>query len=132
MAEWIIPCNPRHYDIFGAFDALEMIDWRQTVKNIETGDNVYIYVGTPVQAVAFQCKVMETMIPPEKADHSDAGFNLDGVEEDNALNMRLKLIRKIPAGAITFEKMRRAGMKGCMQGQRRVPEELKELFDSAK
>lgn len=133
MAEWIIPCNPQYFDIFRAFEKLETIDWRQTAKTIETGDTVYIYVGLPVQAIAFKCRVQQTMIPPEKVDDSDAEFNLDdndGLEPAN-IHMRLKLVKKYSPDEITIEKMRKHGLKGNIQGQRRAPDELKELFSAA-
>ena len=77
MADWIIPCNPQYFDIFGAFEKLETIDWRQTAKTIEPGDTVYIYVGIPVQAIAFKCKVLQTMITSEQVDDSDEEFIIE-------------------------------------------------------
>ena len=131
MADWIIPCNPGVYDLFGAFTSLETVDWRQSAKSIETGDHVFIYVSSPVQAVAYRCKVMETMIPSESVDRSDDVFNVSGSQEedDDHIYMRLKPDCRIPLDKITFQKMRNAGLKGCIQGQRRVPEELRGLFE---
>lgn len=132
MADWIIPCNPRYYDIFRAFDSLDTVDWRQSAKSIETGDHVYIYVGLPVQAVAFRCRVLETLIPGGMADRSDECFNLSNdldVGFDQLTYMRLRVEKKIPPEHITLQKMRDAGLKGNIQSARRVPEELRELFD---
>ena len=131
ITDWIIPCNPKYYDVFGAFDKMETIDWRQTAKNIEPGDSVYIYVADPVQAIAFKCQVMETLIPPDTYDVSDAEFNLTDPNEELGpyhINMRLKLVRKFPIDAITMNKMWEAGIKGNIQGPRRVTEELMELI----
>ena len=65
MASWIIPCNPKYYDVFGAFRTLNTVDWRQTAKSIEPGDIVYIYTGRPVQAIthAFKLKPMPVFDP---------------------------------------------------------------------
>ena len=96
-----------------------------------TGDAVYIYVGEPVQAIVFKCRVLETLIPPETYDVSDAEFNLTDPNEELGpyhINMRLKLVRKFPINAITMNKMREAGIKGNIQGPRRVTEELMELI----
>lgn len=131
ITDWIIPCNPKYYDVFGAFDKMETIDWRQTAKNIEPGDAVYIYVGEPVQAIVFKCRVLETLIPPETYDVSDAEFNLTDPEEELGpyhINMRLKLVCKFPTDAITMKKMRDVGIKGNVQSPRRVTEELMELI----
>jgi len=137
MADWIIPCNPGTFDLFGAFDSLQTVDWRQRAKSIEKGDCVYIYVSAPVRAVAFRCRVKETMIPSQFVDRSDESFSLDGDLDDKldpdldlTVYMRLKPEQKIPLDRITLQKMRDAGLKGNIQGQRRVPDELRELFES--
>ena len=131
MADWIIPCNPDYYDVFAAFNKLSSIDWRQSAKNIMPGDTVYIYVGSPVQAVAFRCVATKVMIPRAQADFSDAEFEKGESLEPGQWYMRLNLVRKIPPDLITFDRMRRAGLKGYIQGPRLLPKELKELFATA-
>ena len=44
MSEWIIPCNPRMYDIEGAFSEFDRIEWKQA-NNYEICDLIYIYVS---------------------------------------------------------------------------------------
>ncbi len=129
MADWIIPCNPVFFDVFGAFEKLGSVDWTQSAPGIEKDDTVFIYVAKPVQAVAFRCIATEVMIPDDQADHSDAEFEKgDSLETGSHYYMRLKLDKWIPPGMITFVKMQRAGLKGNIQGPRRVPNELRELF----
>ena len=41
MAEWIITCNTKAYDVDSAFDKLDMIDWKQST-NVEIGETVYM------------------------------------------------------------------------------------------
>lgn len=48
--EWIIPANPKYYDIIHAFDETDVIDWKQGA-GIKKGDTVFMYVGAPVSAV---------------------------------------------------------------------------------
>ena len=43
MGVWIIPCNSSFYDIEGAFERFDRLDWQQSRK-LEVGDVVYIYV----------------------------------------------------------------------------------------
>ena len=43
MASWIIPCNPKYYDVFGAFRTLNTVDWRQTAKSILDIDDLEIF-----------------------------------------------------------------------------------------
>ena len=53
--EWIIPANPKYYDIIHAFDETDVIDWKQG-SGIKTGDMVYIYVAAPVSAILYYCQ----------------------------------------------------------------------------
>ena len=54
--EWIIPANPKYYDIVHAFDHTDCIDWKQG-SGIKKGDTVFMYVGAPVSAILYKCKV---------------------------------------------------------------------------
>ena len=40
--EWIVPANPKYYDIVHAFDDTDEIDWKQGA-GIKAGDTVFIY-----------------------------------------------------------------------------------------
>ena len=132
MADWIIPCNPDYYDIAGSFEKLDSVDWRQIATSIKPGDTAYIYVGKPVQAIAFSYVVTETMIPSDKANCFDEEFEKGDSLEPYSRYMRLKPVSRIPLNALTLDRMRGAGLKGSIQGPRLVPEELKDLFDAAK
>ena len=44
--EWLVPANPKYYDIVHAFDDAGEIDWKQG-RGIRRGDTVWIYVGAP-------------------------------------------------------------------------------------
>lgn len=57
MVEWIIPCNLKYYNVISAFEKLQCVDWIQSAKSINVGDIVYIYVGFPIKAIKFKCKV---------------------------------------------------------------------------
>ena len=122
MESWVIPCNPKYYDIFGAFRELKTIDWRQTVKSIKAGDIVYIYVGRPVQAITHKCIVLKTNIQAEKADYSDGRFESD--DQDGLQPywrfMRLKLLKEYSLNLLTYSEFVEQGLKGSIQGQMRV------------
>ena len=133
--DWVIPCNLNYFDLFGAFEQLPFIDWRQVVNNIEEGDNVYIYVGRPIQAVVFKCSVLRTNIPVEEMDASDESFNREENPEPSEpywRYMRLKPVGRFEADQITLRKLHEAGMKGNIQGQRRVDACMLEVIRSAK
>ncbi len=42
MEQWIISCNIKYYDVIGAFKKLQKLDWKQSNKSIEIGDEVFI------------------------------------------------------------------------------------------
>ena len=60
--EWLVPSNPKFYDIIKAFEEADEIDWKQGA-GIKKGDTVYMYVGAPVSAILYQCEVTEANIP---------------------------------------------------------------------
>ena len=77
MTEWIITCNINVYNVEGAFDKLDTIDWKQSTY-VEKGDIVYIYVGAPMSAIRYKCEAMEVELPEATIDDSE--FVLDGTK----------------------------------------------------
>lgn len=64
---WLIPANPKHFDVIQAFTEKETLTWRQRT-NIVVGDTVYLYLGAPYSAILYQCQVLETDLPHENAN----------------------------------------------------------------
>ena len=123
MTNWIIPCNPKNYDVIGAFQKLKQIDWKQSMKNIDTGDIVYIYVSRPYQKIMFQCVVVKTNLPRVEID--DDIFVEDGTPFVGYGNhMRLQLIKKLDGPVLGLDMLKRNGLKGNVQGPMRVSGEL--------
>lgn len=60
--EWIVPANPKYYDIEHAFDHTDQIQWKQG-RGIKKGDTVFLYAAAPISAILYKCKVTETNIP---------------------------------------------------------------------
>ncbi len=59
---WVIPANPRYYDLEEAFGESDIITWKQG-RGIEAGDTVLIYMAAPVSSILYMCHVLETDIP---------------------------------------------------------------------
>lgn len=76
MNSWLIPCNPKLYDVCAAFQNFAVIDWKQSMKNVEIGDTIFIYVGAPIQAVLFKCRVVAVNKPFSTID--DSKFVING------------------------------------------------------
>lgn len=113
--EWIIPANPKYYDIEAAFESANEIDWKQGA-GIRTGDTAFMYIAAPVSAILYKCIVTETDIPFE--------YN-DGNVQMKAL-MKIKLQRRYNRDRFTFEKLKSEYGVSAVRGPRGIPEKLSE------
>ena len=131
---WVIPCNPKYYDVIGTFRRLKTVDWRQTAKAIEEGDTVYIYAGRPIQAITHKCVVLETNIPYDKVDDSDLDFDLSNDETEGlspySRYMRLQLVKEYAPQELSYAKLVDHGLVGSIQGQRRTGPYIQAAIDS--
>ena len=85
VREWLVPSNPKYFDIVSAFEELDEITWKQGNDNIQVGDTVYLYVGAPYSAILYKCKVTETDIPFHGFDeHVRIGPAVEGGHQDTA------------------------------------------------
>lgn len=115
--EWIMPANPRYYDIEHAFDHEKEILWKQG-KGIKTGDTVFMYVAAPVSAILYKCRVVETGIPFE---HHDGRVTVDAV-------MRIRLQKRYRPDRFTFDILGSEYGIFAVRGPRGIPEELSEAL----
>lgn len=113
--EWIIPSNPKYYDIIHAFDEKNIIDWKQGA-GIKKGDSVYIYVGAPVSAIMYQCKVTETNIPYQ---YQDEKLMITAL-------MKIRLLRRYDPEQFTFDVLKSEYGIFAVRGPRGVPNSLSE------
>lgn len=123
VTEWIVPCNPKYYNAEGAFSKLNKIDWKQSNKNIKVNDIVYIYVGMPVKAIVYKCRVNKVNLPVIEIDDSE--FIIDGTNyETYEKHMELEIIKVYDKTVLSIENMRNNGVKGNIQCTQRVKPEL--------
>lgn len=115
--EWIIPANPKYYDIIHAFDETDVIDWKQGA-GIKKGDTVFMYVGAPVSAVMYKCRVLETGIPYE-FEHKYITIK--------AL-MKIRLQKRYPPDRFTFEVLQSEYGIYAVRGPRGIPNSLSEAL----
>lgn len=90
--EWLVPANPKFYDIEHAFDKTDTIDWKQGA-GIKKGDTVFMYVGAPVSAILYKCKVTEIDIP---YDYNAKGLTITKL-------MKIKLQKRYKPERFTFK-----------------------------
>ncbi len=115
---WIIPANPKYYDIIHAFDHTDVINWKQGA-GIKEGDTVFLYVAAPFSAIFYQCEVLETDIPYEFADENLTIKTL----------MKIRLLRRYDPEKFTFEVLKKEYSIFAVRGPRGIPDALKEALD---
>ena len=129
MQNWIIPCNLKYYDVFGAFRDLKKLDWKQSNPKIEIGDIVYIYVGAPVKAIMFKCQV--TKVGLDEIEIDDSAYSIVGeVYETYPKHMELKLIEQYENTLFPSDALAEHGLKGRVMCQRRMEERVLEFINT--
>ena len=111
--EWIIPSNPKYYDIVHAFDDTDTIDWKQGA-GIKKGDTVFMYVGAPVSAVLYKCKVIETGIPYR---YQDRNLTITAL-------MKIRLQKRYAPDRFTFDVLKAEYGIFAVRGPRGIPNSL--------
>ena len=126
---WVIPCNPKFYDIVSAFDKLSVIEWSQT-NNTTVGDTVYIYVGEKYKSIMFKCEVIAA---DQYGKHStdDLPYYNGPVEEPNTRYMQLKLVEKYPVGQYPLKELKENGLTN-VQGRSKATVQLIKYMEKAK
>lgn len=111
--EWIIPANPKYYDIEHAFDNSEIIEWKQS-SSIKVGDTIYMYVAAPISAILYKCKAVEVDIP---YDYQDKNLTITTL-------MKIKLLRRYDYKQFTFDRLKNDYGIYAVRGPRGVPNSL--------
>lgn len=111
--DWIIPANPKYYDVVSAFEESNIITWKQS-SDIHVGDMIYMYVAAPYSSILYRCKAIEVDIPWQ---YSDDNLNVKTA-------MKIELLEKYKPGAWSFERIKEFGVY-AVRGPRSMPVELK-------
>lgn len=124
--EWLISGNPERFNVIRAFRELKRIDWRQSV-NISIGDIVYIYISHSVQSIKLKCKVNKINLPILEIDDRKYELSSEPGPSDGRF-MELELIEEFDTELFDRNILENYGFI-APQGQRRLPEKLKEYLD---
>lgn len=111
--DWLIPANPKYYDVIQAFEENEIIGWKQS-SDIRVGDLVYMYVGAPYSAIMFKCKAVEVNIPHYYEDENVSMKK----------RMQIQLLQKYDPKEFTFDFLKEYGVY-AVRGPRSMPGTLK-------
>ena len=115
--EWIIPANPKYYDIINCFNNTDIIEWKQS-SNIHIGDIIYIYVTAPYSSIMFKCEAIEVNIP---FDYKDKNLSIKRV-------IRIKLLKRYKEKEISFENLKKLGITS-IRGPRKVNKVVSKKFN---
>ena len=115
--EWLIPANPKYYDVQAAFENAREINWKQGA-GIKKGDTVFMYVAAPVSAILYKCKVTETDVPYK---YNDGNVHMKAL-------MKIKLQKRYKPTGFTLEKLRDVYGVYSVRGPRSVPYALSEAL----
>lgn len=104
---WIIPANPKYYDMINCFNNTKEIMWKQS-SDIHVNDIVYIYLGSPYSRVMYKCKATSVNIP---YNYSDKNISINK-------GMKLSLI-SVLNDKYTFDYLKSKGVK-AIRGPRKI------------
>lgn len=114
-SEWIIPSNPKYFDLDHAFSVSELLYWKQSSK-VKKGDLVYIYSGMPYGEIRWVCEAVETDLPYNGPNDGPVHFEK---------LMRLKKLYFFDHHLLNRKMIARYGVTN-IRGPRYMPKELKE------
>ena len=105
---WILPANPKYYDVVNAFnDNLEII-WKQS-SDIHINDIVYLYVAAPYSKLMFKCVATEVNIPYE---YKSKDVSMKSV-------LKIRLLERLDNKNYTFDYLNSIGIK-AIRGPRKI------------
>lgn len=110
--EWIIPANPKFYDVINCFNNENIILWKQS-NDIKIGDIIYIYVASPYSKIFYKCEAVEVNIPYQ---YKDKNLSINRA-------MKIKLLEKYDEHLWTFKVLNECGIN-AIRGPRKITEKL--------
>ena len=113
--EWIVPANPKYYDVEKDLREGGEIHWKQS-NNIAADDIVYMYITEPTGAIRYKCLVLEVNIPYHKKRTDD--LQVKRV-------MKIRCLKEYDKTLIPRAKMAQFGVT-AVRGPRHMPYALKQ------
>ena len=110
--EWIVPANPKYYDVMNMFNDSDEAIWKQS-SDIHINDIIYLYVAEPYSRIVFKCIAKEVNIPYE--------YKYKNVSINHI--MKIRLIKKYDHEGYTFEYLKKFGIK-AIRGPRKIDKRI--------
>lgn len=102
---WIIPANPKVYDIVSDFKKSDIMTWKHQ-NSMELGDIIYIYMTKPMGYIKYKCQII------------DINNNI----------MTIKLIKEFDDNLLTLDLFNNYGLKS-VRSPRRIPDKLNSFLE---
>lgn len=112
LNEWIIPANPKYFDVEKYLDNNKDLIWKQN-KGIKSGDIVYIYLAEPYSCIMYKCIVLK--------DH----IYSDYFGENNSFSF--KILKKYKYGKYNYNILKE-NKCSFIRGPRRISKELSDYI----
>ena len=93
----------------------------QRRKRIRKGDTVFLYVGAPVSAVLYKCRVMETGIPYQ---YQDRNLTITAL-------MKIRLQKRYAPDRFTFDVLKAEYGIYAVRGPRGIPGSLSDALNNS-
>lgn len=116
---WMIPANPRYFNIDECLKKYGEIFWRQHY-NFQTGDTIYIYISSPDSMVKYKTLVTAHDLPFGMEMEQDKEFYVNPQDFETSRNhnrfMKLKVVDKTSSDKMTMVHLQEHGMARPPQG----------------
>ena len=116
--EWLVPANPKYFDIESYINKSNIITWKQST-NIKVNDIVYLYVASPYSSIMYKFKVIKVNIPYTYKDKN--------IKMNNT--MQMELLEKYEKGKYSFDKIKEFGVN-AIKCQRYMPLNLSKYINN--
>jgi 5-methylcytosine-specific restriction enzyme A len=126
---WLMPANPNDYDVEGAFNYYDTIDWKRSY-NYENGDIIFIYVSGNIRKVRYKVEVIEGLVKDDNIIY-DKSFWLDEEKYEKSKEYdytRIRLLDEVDTSELSLARLRHHGLKGNIQGSMKLTGELRDYI----
>lgn len=129
---WLISANKNIYDFESAFNSLPYIYWHQN-RHFQTGDVGYIYSTKPDQKIRYKFIVAEADIDlttvPEIDKDNEFYVDKSAIPDSGGTCMKIYITDSIDSNSVGFEALKEHGLKGRIQGGRKLTGELLDYIE---
>ena len=132
MSTWIVRANSSQFRIHDFICDYGFVEYRHTIKKMQEGDTVYLYITAPFKRVEYKMVVERANIPLSEAfdDRSYSLLNPPRGNNDSDFFIRFKKIARIETDELCYKKLLEHGFTYTMQSDRPVNEETETYIES--